>query len=632
MSRLDFQVLAVRNKLALGLFLEGWAIAAFGLAVVLLATIVGQRVLDRSLPHAWLIFWIAVLATAAGGFIYSVIRRPSEEFAAVKIDQALGLKEKISTAIYARPLHDPFAKAAVLDAEIAARTLSAAGHFPVAIPRYLYPTLGVFLLALLAAEFFPSFHVHPKPPLASAKEAPNLAKPNQDLFAKQALTTILAPVALPNSSDVIRKAGEDLSKAVQTDEGDQLHNHRSVLAALQNYNKAMAEELDKNEKFQTSQNTMNQMASIESAKDDSTPVGKAQNELKDGNLDAAMNDIAKAVNNFDKASDQEQQKMLDQAKNLANSLAKAANDPKVNQKIAEQLMQMGATQSQAQNMAATMQQAAQGNKAAQQQMQQMAQQMAQQLNNGQGPNQQQQKQIQSMMTKAQAMANSQAQAQALSQAAQQLSVAMAQAHGASQHSASQGQTGKAGQGQQGGQSGQSNMAGAQQMQQQMQQMQASAKDAQAMQAAANAAAQAAADAASGLGTPSGGSGDADAMADNSGGQGQNPQQQGKPGNGGMQRGWDPNPGKGGVRMGIETSPVTFKQEVDTSRDIASGKLLASRYVKAGIDPGKSSAGLKDIAAAAEKDAPDEIEQDQVPREAQQAEKDYFSAMQNQDGQ
>ena len=38
------------------------------------------------------------------------------------------------------------------------------------------------------------------------------------------------------------------------------------------------------------------------------------------------------------------------------------------------------------------------------------------------------------------------------------------------------------------------------------------------------------------------------------------------------------------------------------------------------------------ATSAQKDAPDDIDQDHVPREAQEAEKDYFSAMQQQDGQ
>ena len=83
-------------------------------------------------------------------------------------------------------------------------------------------------------------------------------------------------------------------------------------------------------------------------------------------------------------------------------------------------------------------------------------------------------------------------------------------------------------------------------------------------------------------------------------------------------------------MPIAMAPATFKQELDPSKDNESGRILASRYVKAGIDPGKSTAGLRDVAASAQKDAPDDIDQDHVPREAQEAEKDYFSAMQAQD--
>ena len=268
-----------------------------------------------------------------------------------------------------------------------------------------------------------------------------------DEYVKQALPTILAPATMPSASDQIRRATDELNKAMHTDEGDELRNHRSVLSALQDYNKTMVEELKKNEKFQTAMEEQNQMSAISSAKDDSTPMGKAQNELKAGNLDAAMNDISAAVNKFDKMSDADQQKMINQAKVLAQELSKAANDPRVGQKIAQQLMQMGATQSQAQQMSAAMQQAAQGNKQAQQQLQQMAKQMAQQMNNGQGPTQQQQQQIQSMMTKAQAMANSQVQAQALSSAAQQLSMAMVQARAARQHQqSSPGQQGHPGTG------------------------------------------------------------------------------------------------------------------------------------------------------------------------------------------
>jgi hypothetical protein len=633
MSRLDQHISAVRNKLTLGIFLNAWALTGLLLAVLVLLAVLGQRLLDRTIAHPAMISLVGISATILVAWIFSVVRRPSAEIAAVKIDEALGLKEKFSTALYARSLDDPFAQAAVRDAEGTASQVSLYDRFPLKFPRHAITTAIVFLIALLVAQFMPPLHLFDSHLKELAKETQNAAKPEHNEYMKEAMPTILAPAALPNASDKIRRATDELNKAMNTDEGDELRNHRSVLSALQDYNKTMAEELKKNEKFQTSMEEQNQMSGIAPAKDDSTPIGKAQNELKAGNLDAAMTDVSKAVNQFGKMKDADQQKMIAQAAALSQELSKAANDPKVGEKIAQQLMQMGATQSQAQQMSAAMQQAAQGNKQAQQQLQQMAKQMAQQMNNGQGPTQQQQQQIQSMMTKAQAMANSQMQAQALSTSAQQLSMAMVQARAAGQHQqSSQGQQGKPSQGQSQGQQpgGQQGMAAAQQqMQQQMQQMQANAKDAQSMQAAANAAAQAAADAAAGLNGP----GDGDAGNPNAGGNGngqQNPNPGGQPGPGNA--GWSSQPGKGGAKMGIAMAPATFTQQLDPSKDNEQGKILASRYVKAGIDPGHSSAGLKAVAASAEKDAPDDIDQDHIPREAQQAEKEYFSAMQKQDGQ
>jgi len=634
MSRLDHHISTVRNKLALGVFLEAWARAGIVLGVLVLVAVIGQRVFDRWLARPGMFFWVGVLVSAVVAWIYSLARRPTAETAAMRIDQALELKEKYSTALYARSLDDPFAQAAVKDAERQAENVSLYKRFPLQFPRQAILAAVVFAVAFLVAIFMPTMHWFSKSPEEQKKLAENGPQPHQDQFIKQQLPTILAPAQLPSAGDKIRKATDELNKAVNTDEGDQLRNHRSVLSALQDYNKTMTEEMKNNEQFQTAMEQQNQMSAIGSAKDDSTPIGKAQNELKAGNMDAAMNDISKAVNQFDKMSDADQQKAVDQAKNLADELSKAANDPKTNQKITQQLMQMGATQSQAQQLAATMQQAAKGNQQAQQQLQKMAAQMAQQMNNGQGPTQQQQQQIQQMMTKSQALANSQVQAQALSAAAQQLSMAMVQARAAGQQSRStqqqQSHPGQLPSPARPGQSSSQAMAQAQQqMQQQMQQMQAGAKDAQSMQAAANAAAQAAADAAAGLNGPAGNNA-ADGMGGNNN-QGQNPNPQGG-GGPGPQAGWSPNPGKGGAKMGIAMSPAAFHQELDPSKDNEQGKILASRYVKAGIDPGKSTADLKNVAASAEKDAPDDIEQDRIPREAQQAEKDYFSAMQQQNGQ
>jgi len=630
MNRLDFHVMSIRNRLALGIFLEALAWAGMGLGAAILVAITAQRVLDRTLNHGGMLLAIGSAVTLLAAFVYSMIHRPTENAAAIKIDQVLGLKEKFSTALYARKLSDPFAQASVRDAESAAQQVSLYNQFPLKFPKQWFGTALIFLAALLVAEFMPPLQLFSRSLQAQNKPGISAAQAHSDQYVKQELPTILAPATMPSASDQIRRASDELNKAMQTDEGDELRSHRSLLSALQDYNKTMVDELKKNEQFQTAMEEQNEMAqAISNAKDDSTPMGKAQNELKSGDLDGAVNDISSAVDKFNKMSPADQQKMINQAMSLAQQLSNAANDPKTMQRVTQQLMQMGASQSQAQQMAATMQQAAQGNKQAQQQMQQMAKQMAQQMNNGQGPTQQQQQQMQQMMAKAQAMMNTQAQAQALSSAAQQLSQSMAQARSAQQRNAN-GQQTHPGQKPGSQSAGQQSMAQAQQnMQQQLQQMQANAKDAQAMQAAANAAADSAAADAAGMNGSNPGDSDG---SDASGQTGQNPQPKGGgAGQQGGQNAWSQIPGKGGVKMGIAMAPASFKQQLDPSQDIQSGKILASRYVKAGIDPGKSTADMRDVAQSAQKEAPDDIDQDHVPREAQQAEKDYFSAMQQQNG-
>jgi len=657
MSRIDQHIMTVRSRLALAVFFQAWAWAALILAGVVWLVVIAQHLLDRSLSHEWTLLLVCLTASAVGALIYCILRRPTSYDAAVAIDRTLGLKEKFSTALYARPMkEDPFARAAVLDAERSAQNVSLHKRFPIPFPNHVLTILAIFVCALLTAWLMPTFHLFAKQSAPAAPKPPDQAtKAAEKKKLDEQLPKIEQATQLLPQNNAIKKAQDDLTKASQTKEGDELRTKRNTLAALQDYKKALAEELDRNEKFQTALNEQQTLSNLAPAADDSTPMGKAQNQLKAGDLDAAMNSMAKAVNDFDKLKPEDQQKTVQQAKQLAQALAQAANDPHIQQKIAQQLQQMGASQQQAQQMAQTMSQAANGNKQAQQQLQQMAQQMAQQMNNGQGPTQQQQQQIQQMMAKAQSMANSQAQSAALSQAAQQLAAAMAQTQQAGQ-SQKPGQGQKSGQGQKPGQnqnpgkgqqpgqskqqgsSGQSQSQGQQgagqamsqaqqNMQQQMQQMQAQAKDAQAMKAGADAAAQAAADAAAGLESNSD-SGNSGGQSQNNSPTGNNPntppgQQQGRGGK---------NMGKGGAKMDIRETPYGgFKQELDNSPDNAKGKILASRYVKAGVDPGESKAALRDAAAAAEQQAPDEIEQDHVSRDAQQAVKDYFSGMQ-QEGQ
>jgi hypothetical protein len=622
MTRLDRHILAVRNRLTIGEFIQFWGLGLLYLAIVVWLAIAGQKLLDRLLPHGTILFIVGIAGTILAALIWSLIHRPTPQLAAIAIDRELHLKEKFSSAIYAQPFDDPFAKAVILDAEQTAQTVSLENKFPLRIPRTAGFAAAVFAAALLTSWLVPPLHLVASPTPAPATIARTADQKAADRLLKDQLPRIEQGAKLLSSDDAIKRASADLDKAAHTTEGDDLHAKRSALATLQDLQKAFHQELEKNQEFQNAQISKEALAQMQGATDTSTPMGKAQNEIKAGDLDAAMNDISKAVQDFNNLPPEQQQKILNQAQQLAQQLANAANNPATGQNIARQLMQMGASQSMAQNMSAAMQQAAQGNPQAQQQLQQMAQKLSQQMNGGKGPSQQQQQQIQSMMAKAQAMANTQAQAGALSSSMQQLASAMQQAK-ASPQAGHPGQMQKPGQG-----PSQQMSQAAQGLQQQLQQMQAQAKDAQAMKAAADASAAAAADAAAGLSSPGSGEDQANGNQDSNNPGDGNDQHPGQNQNGGKPGQGNAGKGQGGTKNpDMEETPYHMQQVIDPSKDIAGGKILASRYVKAGIDPGQSAAGLRDVAVSGQQEEQDDIEQDHVSRDAQQAVKDYFSSIQ-----
>jgi len=86
-------------------------------------------------------------------------------------------------------------------------------------------------------------------------------------------------------------------------------------------------------------------------------------------------------------------------------------------------------------------------------------------------------------------------------------------------------------------------------------------------------------------------------------------------------------GQGGSGQRAQ-APHTIKQEHAPSQNQENGQLLASFLVK---DPqgitGESKQQLKEIVAAAESQATDEVETERVSRQSRQAVKNYFGSLQ-----
>ena len=238
MSRLDHHVAAVQTKLALRRFGSLFARTTFifGLLVLLAVVVdkVSQTVPANLRDRYRIIILIGVGVCALISAIWAGLTRPSREQAATAIDEKLRLKEKFSTAIYVRPSSDPFAMAAVKDAERTAENVQLGKQFPVPYPRMAWATKLVFALALGFAYFMPSISLF--------GQRSNVAKKPEaeavQLAAKENIARAIAAVdAMPKSSqnsDEFRKLVAELhefNKAPKLDDPNRAN--RRALQALQ---------------------------------------------------------------------------------------------------------------------------------------------------------------------------------------------------------------------------------------------------------------------------------------------------------------------------------------------------------------------------------------------------------------
>jgi hypothetical protein len=619
MTRLDRHVTAVQNRLTLGRFLVGLGWALLVLAGVVWINILVDRLIGMRLPRwdLWLYGAAGVAVIAAA--LYATVTRPDRKSAAIAIDDRLGLKEKFSTALYVREERDPFAQAAVKDAEASAAGVDLRGKFPLAFPRVAYGALALALVAYLTSLLSPMDLL--------ARETPQqkvvMVEQRQLTETKKAVKEAIAKAEqLPKAvvdDEKVAIAKRELEEVLNRPPTEPTKARLKAMEAAQAMQDAIKEAVKQNAKFAQAESDRKAFKSMAPPSDEKGPIADAHRAMASADFTEAIDQLSKAVENFDKMDKEQQEEAAKQMEQMSKQLQQMAQDPKVQQQLQQKLQQMGANEQQAKQMAQQMQQAANGDKQAQQQLQQMAQQLQQQMNNGQGPTPQQQQQMQQMMQQMQAMANTQAGAQAMAQAAQQMAQQM-------QQQAQQGQQQNPNQQGQQGQQQQQGMAQAQQhMQQQLQQMQAAAQDMQQIQAAQQAAQQGQEAAA----------GQAQGGGDGQQGQGEGNNQQVAQGEMEWKAGDPNNPGNGpggvgvgaGDRSAKNVSPFGVKQELSPSQEDEKGKILASRYVKAGSLKGEMKQELTEVAQSAEREAPDEVEAERVSGQARKVLKDYFNAVQ-----
>jgi len=272
--------------------------------------------------------------------IFSAVTRDSMLVAAAQLDQAAGLKERISSGLHCQAVGDPFARAVVADAERVGRSISVRSHLPMKFPDSAGYAGATFVIALLVFWLFPTMDLSGKQEQRQEerKRSDKVARTIADVkpvldnrikklrqdnpLLKEQLKDLdpLKPGELQTPYDVQRKLKKQLTKVSN---GLEKKKNEERMAKIEQFKKMLR--------------------NLSSRKNAPTPVGNLSKALAKGDFKSALKALDNIKSQLSKApkTAEEKQKaeaLQKQLKELSEKVAKLAADQK---KLENQLSKAG---------------------------------------------------------------------------------------------------------------------------------------------------------------------------------------------------------------------------------------------------------------------------------------------------
>ncbi len=147
MAQLERQIRATQHRLWFNRWLRDLSRLLAIAAAIFAAVVLIQRLYDLPIPSLWIAALLGCCGVAASVF-WTVVDREEAGLAAAMLDEAAGLRERLSSAHYCCADDDPFARAVVVDAERISESLSARRHIRLVMP----PSIGLTAVTMLVAS------------------------------------------------------------------------------------------------------------------------------------------------------------------------------------------------------------------------------------------------------------------------------------------------------------------------------------------------------------------------------------------------------------------------------------------------------------------------------------------------
>lgn len=340
MSLIEQQVQRARMRLNSSLVLDRLALGLVVAAAAISLAWIVDRALGLGVPTGALLggaAGLAVLVAVVGWFV----SRVDALRAAIAIDQAAGLKERLSTALLFQRSADPFAHAAVADAEKTARSVHVPTHLPLrASPLWSWAGAAVVVAFLLYA-FMPQLNLL----AAGQRDEPKPEEKGAVLAERKAVE-----VALSEQYTKVRKLAEanpelnDLAKDLEPlkapTEPHQTPEdvRRDALKKIDKLSDKLAEKKD-SDQFKALDEIKKRMAQLE-PKQGNDPASRLTQALANGDTQAAKQQLAElkkqledAAQSGDEATKQKLLEMAEKLDDVAKQMEKLADQSKLQKEL-----------------------------------------------------------------------------------------------------------------------------------------------------------------------------------------------------------------------------------------------------------------------------------------------------------
>jgi hypothetical protein len=329
MDSIERQVGRARRRLLLNSWLnhEGMCLAAG--AAVFLALVVLARGGGLDWPLIGIGGVLLLLATLAAT-IGALLKAADMSRAATALDEAVGLKERVSSGLFCRDSEDPFARAVIADAGRAVEGITVRAHMPLRWSRAMSYGLGVTVLSLLVFWLLPAMDLFGRQ--EASRRSDEITR--QADAQKAAMLTQMARVRQIKESNPVLRDNKEFEADLDVQEArleTPMDLQRDMVKKLENLMDSVQKQKEQ-DKYDSFDEFKRMLRRVQDSQPKPSPVSQVADALSKGDFKeakAAMQKLQDELAKHEQEGDREQiEKLQQQLDALGKKIEKLSTESK----------------------------------------------------------------------------------------------------------------------------------------------------------------------------------------------------------------------------------------------------------------------------------------------------------------